>query len=212
MTITALNIITDAALSINVIPPGGVLNPSEQSDGLISLNKVLDSWEDMMLVQLSRVTVATGGGGPFTTPRPIKIKSATCTAGSLQSQVEVCSPESWATVSDASRSGQLSSKLFCDYAYPTSNIYVWPASTGVLHLFAYLPLTSFATLATSIDLPPGYARALTFAVALDMSPQYGHPIDAGIVGMVKDAKGEIQATNARLFRAAPPPAQPLPQR
>jgi hypothetical protein len=75
----------------------------------------------------------------------------------------------------------------------------------------YLPLTQVATLSTSLTLPPGYARALTFALALDMAPQYGKAIDQALMVLAEKAKQDIMATNQRIFGGAPPPQQPLPQ-
>lgn len=211
MTIIASALITDAALSISAIPAGGTLNASELADGLVSLNKLLDSWTDLMLVQLVSTTVATSGAGPFTTARPIKIKSARCSNAAISSPVEICSPEQWAEIADNSRSGIFATKMFCDYAYPTSNIYVWPAATASLKLITYMPFTQVALTSTSLDLPPGYARALTFALAFDMSPQYGKPLDQGLMVLAEKAKQDIMATNTRLFGMNQTPAQPLPQ-
>jgi hypothetical protein len=211
MTIVASALITDAALTIGAIPPGGILNTSELNDGLVSLNKLVDAWTDLMLVQLVSATLATGGSGPFTLARPIKIKSARCSSGSISAPVEICSAEQWAEIADNSRSGTYATKLFCDYAYPTSNIYVWPAATASLKLISYMPFTQVATLATSLDLPPGYARALTFNLGLDMSPQFGKPIDQGLMVMAEKSKQDIIATNTRIFGALQPPLEPIPQ-
>ncbi len=218
MLITAQQLISDALLTIGAIASQGTVDEtpvtSEQNDGLSALNKLIDGWSviDADLIQLATVSIAMTGYGPYTTPRPVKIKAANCKSGQISAPVEVCSAEEWSEIVDESRSGQFCTKLFCDYAYPTSNILVWPAAAGsTLALYTYLPLTQFATLATAIDLPTGYARALTLNLAVDLAEQFGKPITQSLAASATQARTDLAATNARILGMDAPPAQPLPQ-
>jgi hypothetical protein len=211
---TGLQLITDALKENGILASGEVPSTDEQNDGLIVLNKLIDSWsaEQSIVPTEQKVTVATGGSGPFTTARPLKIKAAYCTSGNISSPVEICSAEQWAQIIDESRSGTYATKMYCDYAYPTSNIYVWPAATASLILIAFAPLSTFATLATSNDLPPGYARGLTFNLALDLATQFGRlDLMQAMAPLALQSKGVIIATNRAIFGDNTMPGVPLPQ-
>ena len=219
MLITAQQLISDAMLALTALASQGTQDEtpvaSELTDGLSALNKLIDGWSVIGgdLIQLVTTSIAMGGGnGPYTTPRPVKIRAANCKSGQISSPVEVCSPEQWSEIVDESRSGQFATKLFCDYAYPTANIYVWPAAAGsTLSLYAFMPLAQFATLGTSIDLPPAFARGLTLNLAVDLAEQYGYPLTQSLDGAARQARMDIVAANAVIFGPSPAPQQPLPQ-
>jgi len=218
MTITASQLISDALLTIGSIASQGTADEtpvtSETGDGLVSLNKLIDSWSvvDADLIQLVETAISMGGAGPYTTARPVKIKAASCKSGQISAPVEICSAEEWSEIVDASRAGQFCTKLFCDYAWPNSNISVWPAASGsTLTLYAFMPLTQFTALSTSLNLPPGYARALTLNLAVDLAEQYGRPVTQSLVASAQQARADLVAVNARILGAGLPPRQPLPQ-
>jgi len=211
---TGQQLITDAMKELGILASGESPSTDESNDGLIVLNKLIDSWsvEQIIVPVEQKVTVATGGAGPFTTARPLKIKAAYCSSGNISSPVEVCSAEQWAQIIDESRSGTYATKMYCDYAYPTSNVYVWPAATASLTLITFAPLSVFATLSTSIDLPPGYARGLTMNLAVDLATQFGRlDLAQGMMALALQSKGVIISTNKAIFGDNTMPGDPLPQ-
>jgi hypothetical protein len=209
MTITGTSLFTDAARMIGVIASGESLNTDEAADGLIVLNKLVDSWsaEQIPLPQLTLQSVSLSGA-TATLTRPLKIKAAAAVNGNFSQPVEIASAERWAEIVDHARSGGFPDRLYCDYAYPTSNIYAWPSATCTLQLHCYMPLTVFATAGTSIDLPPGYARGLTMNLALDLAELFGRPVTQSLFSSAQAAKQGIIATNARIFGDLVPPSAP----
>lgn len=214
MTITGEALITDAARAIGVIASDQALETAEKADGLIVLNKLVDSWsaELITLVQLSTTAIVLGAGmGPHTTPRPIKIKSASCAAatGTTIMPVDVISVEAFDAIQKFGDTAAVVKKMVCDYTHPTANLYVWPAAVGAtLTLRAYMELAQFTLLSTSLSLPPGYARGLTLNLAVDLAELFGRPVTQTLLQSAAEAKAAIVATNARILGDAPPPAQP----
>lgn len=132
MLFYAQDLITDAARAIWAIADGETLNQSEYTDGLNSLNKLVDAWGALGILnlQLAEFDLQLNG---LTQPyslgfRPAKITAAACNSGtimkpnfpsgngSLTSPIEILSSEQWSQITDLSRSGKFATKLFCDYA------------------------------------------------------------------------------------------------
>jgi hypothetical protein len=215
-TYLAQALITDAARAIQAIASGETLNGAELSDGLISLNKLVDQWAalGLLIMQLTEGQINLAGANqPYSLGyRPAKIKSAYCDSGSLQSPVEICSAEQWSQIVDQSRSGKFATHMICDYAIPNSNILWWPTATGTLHLFYFAPLTQWPDLSTTaITLGPGYARGLTLNLAVDLAEQYGKTVTQSLMAAAQQSKSDIALANSRIFGGDPPPDQPAPQ-
>lgn len=59
------------------------------------------------------------------------------------------------------------------YSLGAINLYPVPDSDYTLFITSEKPLTSFASLTTSFDMPPGWALLLIDALAISLSPEYG---------------------------------------
>ena len=215
-TYYAEDIITDASRTIEAIASGEPLNPNELSDGLISLNKLVDGWGalGMLIVQVAeqQISLASEAQPYALSYRPSKILSAYCVHGVLSAAVEVLSAAQWSEIVDTSRSGKFATKMFCDYAFPNSNILWWPTASGTLHLLYHATLPQWVDLdTTQITLAPGYARALTLNLAIDLAEQYGKPVTQSLLAKAAEARADLMAANNRIFGSDPPPVQPMPQ-
>jgi hypothetical protein len=215
MLFTALQIINAAAQAIEAIASGDNLNTTEQTDGLTALNKRIDLWSAMSFVNdfiAETQVILTGVDGPYTIPRPAKLRGARCGAGILTSPVDIQSPEEWTTITDLSRVGLYCSKLFCDYANPTSNIWVWPKATNTLYLYYNAPLQQFPDLnATSINLGPAISHALTHNLAIDLAHVYGKPVTQELMFNAQQGLQAMMKIAQDIFGANPPPNLPIPQ-
>jgi hypothetical protein len=215
-TYFAQTLITDAARTIQAIASGETLNGAELSDGLISLNKLVDQWASLglLIMQITEGQINLAGAAqPYALGyRPSKITAAYCDSGALQAPVEILSPAQWSEIVDNSRSGKFATKLFCDYASPNSNIFWWPTATGTLHLFYFAALAQWPDLAvTAITLAPGYARGLTLNLAVDLAEQYGKAVPQTLMAAAQQSKSDIALANSRIFGSDPPPDQPQQQ-
>lgn len=101
------------------------------------------------------------------------------------------------------------SAVFMDTDWPLANVYPWPipqASIYALHLTLMMQLpASFASLATVINLPYEYYRAIVSLLAFDLAPKYpGAQISPVLLSKCKDAKNTLRTNNAQIARLGIP--------
>jgi len=93
--------------------------------------------------------------------------------------------------------------VFYDAAYPMGNLYVWPAPTAVnyeMHITVKTQLTSFASLTTTMALPPEYQEALMWNLSARLRPMYGLQPEPTIIAMALSSLNVIRNANAQVPR------------
>jgi hypothetical protein len=159
-----------------------------------------------------------GVGGTFSTERPVKITGAAIQAGSLITRdLALVTAEQWAAYPKKGVAGAFAQVLYHDGGFPTATIWIAPKpAAGTLELYTYEKLAAIATLATNINLPEGYERALSAALGVELAPEYGRPLDGALQQKSEDAKTSIFGLNAAVLgrpeaaAQTPPPASPVP--
>ncbi len=220
---TAQQIINAALLNLGEIAAGETPTSEESDDALRVLNNLIDSWSAEQLA-IPYLTVdsfsltgsesyAIGAGQTFNSARPLSVKAALVkTAGGASAEAEIVSAERWAQIRDRSRTGVFAEVLYYVGGAASGTIYLSPIpGSGTLELHSYKELTQFATLATDVTLPAGHARALEWALALDLSPQYGRDpgVVAGPAKQAREAIAQLNVTAVGLPRSVEqPPAPP----
>lgn len=237
MSYLASDLINSALRKIGVLAAGETPNSDESTDALASLNALMESWsaEEATVYEIVNfqnvLTAATqtytmGPSGAFNTPRPLKIESAgIITPDGLRHEMKIVGPIDWAKIEEKSLTGKLPKVLYNDNAAPLITLNVWPipsASGGAptIDLYVWSQLQQFATIGDSFAMPPPYFRALTYALAIDLAPEYGSQAQAaaaGLANLAASSKAEVIALNESNARGlepdqmpAPPPA-PAPQ-
>jgi hypothetical protein len=144
-------------------------------DALRTLNDLIDAWhlERLMIYAvepsvhtLTGATVYTLGppDGTLGTVRPQRIEGA----GLIYPSSNIESPLPLLTL-DEYRTHHAG--IYIDGGYPKANVHVNPlTAVGHLVLYGWVPFTQFATVDSTVDLPPGYARALRWNLALELAP------------------------------------------
>ena len=199
MTVTEL--IDKALQLIGVIAPGETPAPEERADALSVLNNLLANWNAQQLPLFSvklDIVPLTGAASYTLASRPMRIKSAQVLAANGTAQAPaLIDAVGWASVTDKSRTGVYAEVLYCDYGYPTATVTLSPRpASGTLEIYSYRRLAEFASLAEVIDLPPGYERALRYALAIDLAPEYGRTVTPEIGASAMEAKNAIAQLNA----------------
>lgn len=205
--------IVDAALRlIGAIDPGETPATAERDDAFSALNQIVSSWniaglglyytkrEIFSLTGAASYTI--GSAQTFNTARPIKVLTAGVVSGGAQRPLKICTAEEWlALTTDRSRAGKFGKYLFLDNAFATGTLFILPvpASGGSLEMYSLKELAEFSSLGATIALPPGYERAFTFALALDIAPQFGVKPSQMVIDGAGEAKTAIMAANALLI-------------
>jgi len=177
MATSVSDLIHSSMRLIGAIAAGEILETDELNDAFVSLNQMLASWntEGASLVARQRLLLAATFSGSYPLPtRPIRIEAASVASGGIDSQLEIVDAAGWEATPEKQAQSVYVRKLYCDYAYPNSTIYIAPIPRlgGTIELWIYAPMTEFTSLDQLIDLPPGYEIALRYNFAIALLPEY----------------------------------------
>lgn len=204
---TALQIITGAARLVGVVRKTEALSADEAADGLVALNDMLASWvnngllvtartwENFIVASASSYTI--GSAATLNTVRPMSIKEAFFRIGSIDYPLTILTDEEYERISYKTLSTGYPEYLNYDNGYATGIIRLYPQGAGGLHLLSEKPLTAFASLSTTVDLPPGWNRALRYNLAIDLAPEYGESVSAEVVKIAGESLDNIQLSIAK---------------
>ena len=207
---TANDIVKGALRKLGVKAAGQALTAEEGADGLSLLNDLLESWalERLMLQNLTEVSITLtandeqytiGSGGDKDTTRPVSIESAYIRDSSNNdTPVAIISDAQYSRISGKTDSSSTPAFLYYRPEYPLGKIYLYPRPDAgkTLYLSAWLQFTAFASLSTTVALPPGYKRALEWNLALEISPEYRDPKSV-IFQMAQNSKSWIKTVNSK---------------
>jgi len=181
MGVTARATIQGALKLIGVLDPAETMQSADSDDGLFMLNNMVDAWnlERLSIFSLTELPVTFSGAsatiGPLmtvNTPRPIRIESAFWRRSSIDYPLRVVTDQEYSDISMKSSSGD-PEVIYYDAGSPTGSVYVWPVPASTDYRITVLnQLTAFADLDTLYDLPQGYAKALMYALAIELAPLY----------------------------------------
>jgi len=224
MAFTVQNICDEALRLIGVLRANASFSNAglEYQTCIDALNQVVDSFsaDGLTIYQMVRetftLTGATsytiGAGATFNTVRPEKIRAAsTITGGGSSMPCKIVSAEKFSTIIDRTVTGQFVDFLCCDYDFPLSNLYVWPApGAGTLELWSYKPLSSFVYLTDAVSFPPGYLEALKYNLAVAIFPEFpGARLDPTIPLKADRSKQRLGALNAVTIGMPAAPLSPV---
>lgn len=206
---TGLVLVTKAMQKVGVLVKGETPSPDESSDVIDMLNDMLDSWSNESLLVYTLTTesfvlssgvasYAIGSGQTFDTTRPVFINGAHVRSGTIDyPPVDIISDTEYQGLPDKSTQG-IPYKLNYNNAYPygTINLYPTPGSGYTLFLTSEKPLTNL-TLAGTVNLPPGWKRAIIYNLAIEIAPEFGQEVTPALVALAKSSKASIKRAVTR---------------
>lgn len=226
---TGRDLITASMRLIGAVASGETIAASEASDGLSSLNRLIDSWANESLVIYNDVTeefnltpsqqsYTIGSGGNFNTVRPMKYLDAkfkvTSTTPNAEYPLNELTLSEWASVRQKTLSTNISTDIYFDVNYPLDTIYLYPVPSAAAKLVLYTrkQLSNISTLDTNISLPPGYERALVYNFAVEISPEYGKPPSELVMMIANESKAALKRNNHKEMHLRVDEALVEPQR
>lgn len=212
---TASDLIAASLRVIGVLASGETPTYNEQNDALKALNDLIDSWSTQQLLIPTKVrevfplvanqqTYTMGTSGNFNTTRPQMIENALIQLAQNSPVLEIpmglLTKEQYQAVILKTTVSTFPLYLYNDQAYPLSNINVWPVPNTAINnlvLYSWKPLTELAAINNALSLPPGYERALKFALAVELAPEYGRPLSDEVAVLAVESKADIKRMNYR---------------
>lgn len=208
---TVRDLIKKSLVLIGAVSPGENISAQEASDGLSSLNDLLDSWStDGLLIPTTTIeefTLVPGQGsytigpsGNFNTVNPQVIEEARLKDVSgtpIELPIKVLSTQEWADVIQKTVTSSQPDSLYFQRSGALSTIYLYPVPSAAnkLVLYSKKTLGSFASANDVISLPPGYQRALRYNLALELAVEYGKQPSEYVFQTSQELKAQLMRVN-----------------
>jgi hypothetical protein len=207
--VTARDLIGRSLRLLGVLASGESLPADQASDGLDTLNDLLDAWRAERLTlfaQARTVTALTvgvasytiGSGGTINVNRPLWIDGATIVVSGEEIPIRVYTRDEWRRIAQKTLSGQPEG-IFYNPTFPLGTVEVYPVPAESTSLVIYGPaeaLVSVASLDTAISMPPGWSKALRYALAVDLAPEYP-AVSSDAAQLILSQAVELKATIKR---------------
>jgi hypothetical protein len=206
--VTTRDLIKGSLRLIGSIASGETSTAAEEADALSSLNDLLENWsiEGLLVYQNISETFPLVGGqaaytmgltGNFNTTRPIKIINASILYGQTEVPLKILTHQQWAEIETKSNQSNVPQVLYQSGSYPLDTINFWPVPTGSssLVLYSLKPLAAFTSVNDVLNLPPGYARALRYNLAIELAPEYGRDPSAMVAMAAQESKADLKRQN-----------------
>lgn len=211
---TGRDLVTASLRLFGAVAPGETIAASEATDGLASINRMIDSWSNESLLIYSRVreeftltpndqSYTIGLTGDFVTSRPMLIDEALIrdetASPALETKLNILSLSEWASIEQKASISAIPTDIYIEGTYPneTINLYPMPSTAYKLVIFSAKPINTITTLDTVLSLPPGYQRALVYNGAIELAPEYGKSVSAEIVKAAEESKSSIKRMNSK---------------
>jgi len=189
MAETVNELILGALRKLKVKEAGESLTANEAADGLVALNDLLEEWNLQPLMQpaktqLTQVLTAsdgtyTFGAGGDNSTRPVKITKAFIrdSSNNIDYPLRIIGNEEYSMITFKTTSSTYPFNLYYRAEYPLGVVELFPVPTSgfTLYLEVQATLSTYTSGTTSVDLPPGYLKAIKDNLAVQISPEYRDP-------------------------------------
>jgi len=203
--IIAIDLIKKAMIKIGALAVGETPSAAEAQDGLAALNDVLESWSleslsvygsmpETFTTVAGQAIYSLGAGGDWATARPTIINGLYTNVDGIDFPASEWSIGEYNSVGLKTQQQAIVQRWVYVNDAPLSKIILWPTPARAVPITIDAPriLTNVATIAVQLFLPPGYVRALQYAVGEELASEYGSIIDVS---------ARARATKALLKRA-----------
>jgi len=204
---TAQTIVYDALKEIGVLGEDETPSASMADDALRALNRLMELWSNDQAFAYVANTVSRamttapsftiGPTGDVIADRPIDIETATVDLNGITYPVKVISNIEYDSITYKGAFGSYPTYIYYAGTMPNGTVYTWPlASNCTLNMRVLNIVNSFATLATTLLMPPGYEEALIKNLAVNIAPQYpGVVVSPITINAARNSFKALQRTN-----------------
>lgn len=205
---SATEIITKALKIAGVLGESETPTAQQASDGLVSLNDMIDSWttdetyiftiqSDTFPLVNGVVSYTIGAGGDFATDRPIIVNSVTANLNQVSYPLSQINAADYASIGFKENSTGIPQYFYYNPSFPLGEITLYgaPASDLTLTIGQTKRLEQFADLTTQYTFPAGYNRLLNYGLAMEIAPEYGAQLTNEAQFIATEAKANIRNRN-----------------
>lgn len=201
------------------LPAGKTPTDDEYADALEALIDMVDGWqiEPLMIYAMrdesitivsSQNSYTVGPSGGLVTTRPDRIDTAyVLSAGYSYDVTVIQTAAEYAAIVAKTSESAWPTHIYYKPSMPDGTVYVYPEGTltsATLHIITKTPLTVFTAITDTVSLPPGYRKAISSNLALEIAPEYGTTPSAEVVKMARESLAAIKRANSRPIRTTNP--------
>jgi hypothetical protein len=193
-TYSAGDQINRALRLLGVLAEGETPSASVSQDALMAMNQMIDSWNTERLSVFSTIdqivewpvgaiNATLGPSGSLvrlngTAVRPILVDDATYFRDpqtNVSYGIKLINQQQYDGIAVKTVTSTYPQVMFINMTYPDIDIYIYPKPTRLLefHFISVEELSQPATLSTTLAFPPGYLRAFTYNLAMEIAPEFG---------------------------------------
>lgn len=220
-TTTALDLIKRAMRLNGVYNIGEEPSSDESTDMLAALNAMLDSWatdstlvyaqsKDVISLTANQTSVSVGPSGTFVTDRPIEVLSeSNIVIGTTVYPLDLLNLDQYNSIRTPSTTGTPRG-IWCLMSMPDIVVtpYPIPSEAMTLNLWSMKQVRNFTGLTTLVALPPGYARALAYNLAVEIAPEYEREANPSVMRIAANTMRLVKRGNLRINPLGFSPAIP----
>lgn len=188
MATTAGDQINRALRLLGVLAEGETPSAATSQDALLAFDQMVDSWNtERMSVFCTQDQIfnwpsgeikrTLGPTGDFVGNRPVLLDTATyyIAPSGVSYGIKFINQDQYDGIAVKTATSTFPQVIFVNETYPNVEMYVYPRPTQTLewHFISVQELSQPATLATQLHFPPGYMRAFTYNLAMEIAPEFG---------------------------------------
>ena len=209
-TYTAGEQINRALRLLGVLAEGETPSASVSQDSMMALNQMIESWnterlsvfctQDQVFTWPSGLISRTlGPTGDFVGNRPVLLDDSTYYVGNngVSYGIKFINQDQYNGIAVKTVTSTFPQVIFVNETFPNVEMYVYPRPTQdlVWHFISVQELSQPATLATSLLFPPGYLRAFTYNLAMELAPEFGVEPSPQVKRIAMTAKRDLKRIN-----------------
>jgi hypothetical protein len=186
---TAGDQINRALRLLGVLAEGETASAALSQDALMAMNQMIDSWNTERLSVFctqdqtftwpaGQITRTLGPSGNFIGLRPVLLDESTYyrdASTNVSFGIKFINQQQYNGIAVKTVTSTYPQVIFVNMGFPDVTMSIYPQPTRDLewHFISVQKLDEPATLVTDLLFPPGYLRAFTYNLAMELAPEFG---------------------------------------
>jgi hypothetical protein len=207
---TAGDQINRAFRLLGILAEGETPSAAMSQDALMAMQQMIESWNtERLSVFVTQDQVFTwpagqyvrtlGPSGDFIGLRPVLVDDATYfkAPNGVSYGIKMINQQQYNGIAVKTVTSTFPQVLWVNMGYPDVTLTIYPRPTQDLewHIVSVQELSSPATLSTDLFFPPGYLRAFTYNLAMEIAPEFGVEPSPQVMRIAMTSKRDLKRIN-----------------